>query len=99
MTVKRNILSVWLACFMVLMTPTQAQMSSPAMETKMGTADVSHLLVLRSLWRPHKNQIAVTYYESSDIALVDANTQIVQTILHTPSKVAPALGVTDLAWS
>ncbi len=97
--VKLKIISALSACFIVLMVPYQARIFPPAMPAAMKTRYISNSSVTRALWRPHKNQLAVTYSESSDIGLVDAVTQTVQYILHTPSKVAPALGITDLAWS
>ena len=54
---------------------------------------------LRALWRPYHNQLAVTYSESTNIDIVDVSTKTVQGTLVTPSLVAPALGVSDVAWS
>lgn len=63
------------------------------------TPQKPEFFIRRALWRPGRSQLAVTYFESSDLAIVDATTGNVQYVLKTPSKVAPALGVTDLAWS
>ncbi len=55
--------------------------------------------ITRTLWRPGSNEIALTFYESSDIEIIDANTLATLFTLKSPSLVAPALGVSDLKWS
>jgi WD40 repeat protein len=50
-------------------------------------------------WQPNGNFLAISYDETSDITILDAHTGNLIYTLQTPSRVAPSLGVTDLAWS
>jgi WD40 repeat protein len=61
--------------------------------------DPSYGFMGRALWQPNGNLLATSFYESTDIRIFDALSGDLVYTLQTPSRVAPALGVSALIWS
>jgi len=73
----------------------------PTMNLKLyySTQNYINKIISFALWRPQHSQLALSYFNSTDVTIVDVTTNQIQYTLKASLSAAPALGISDISWS